>query len=68
MIDFYAARTGNGFRVAIALEEAGLAYRTSQVDLRAPRPADYLALTPTGRIPTIVDHDAPPVPLVLTLH
>ena len=68
MIDFYAARTGNGFRVAIALEEAGLAYRTIQVDLRAPRPADYLALNPTGRIPTIVDHDAPPVPLVLTLH
>ena len=66
MIDLYAARTGNGFRVAIALEEAGLAYRTIPVDLRSPRSADYLALNPTGRIPTIVDHDATPAPLVLT--
>ena len=66
MIDLYAARTGNAFRAAIALEESGLAYRVIPVDLRAPREAAYLKLNPTGRIPTIVDHDARSEPLVLT--
>jgi len=66
MIDLYAARTGNGFRAAIALEESGLPYQAIPVNLRAPREAAYLALNPMGRIPTIVDHDAGPTALVLT--
>lgn len=69
MIDAYTYGTSNGQRVAIALEESGLPYRAHRVDLLAgeQRSAEYLALNPTGRIPTLVDRDAPGGrPLVLT--
>ena len=69
MIDFYTFGTSNGQRVAIALEETGFPYTVHKVDLfkgEQKRP-EYLALNPTGRIPTIVDRDGPGgKPLVLT--
>lgn len=69
MIDFYTFGTSNGHRVAIALEETGLPYAVHKVDLQQgeqKRP-EFLALNPTGRIPTIVDADGPGgKPLVLT--
>ena len=60
MIDLYTARTPNGFKVSIALEELGLAYETHAVDLQAEQQKEpwFLALNPNGRIPVIVDHDA----------
>jgi GST-like protein len=61
MIEFYTAQTSNGHRVAIVLEECGLAYRTHKLDLfkGEQRNPDYLALNPAGQIPTIVDPDGP---------
>lgn len=60
MIDLYTARTPNGFKVSIALEELGLPYTTHPIDLKADEQKQdwFLALNPNGRIPVIVDHDA----------
>ncbi len=67
MIDFYTAATPNGWKVAIALEELGLEYTVHAFQLSADehKTAEYLALNPNGRIPTIVDHDAPSGPLTI---
>jgi GST-like protein len=61
VIDLYTASTGNGQRPAIAMEEAGLAYRVHKINLakgeqRAP---DFLKLNPSAAIPVIVDGDGP---------
>jgi GST-like protein len=61
MIDFHTYDTSNGQRVAIMLEECGLAYRVHKVDLAQGeqlRP-EFLALNPSGAIPVIVDPDGP---------
>lgn len=66
MIELYVAGTHNGIRAAIALAESGLAYRVHKVNLATPlaeRPADFLAATPLGRIPAIVDPDGPGGPI-----
>ncbi len=69
MIDLYLAGTSNGLRAAVALEEAGLAYRAHKVDLakgeqRAP---EFLKLNPAAMIPVIVDSEGPGgKPLTLT--
>jgi GST-like protein len=57
MIDLYTAPTPNGWKVSIALEELGLAYKVHPVrlDKLEQREPWYLALNPNGRIPTIVD-------------
>ncbi len=60
MLTLYTARTPNGFKASIALEELGLRYEVYPVDLKAneqKHPA-FLALNPNGRIPVLVDHDA----------
>jgi glutathione S-transferase len=61
LLDFYTYDTSNGQRVAIMLEECGLAYRTHKVDLTKgeQRHAEFLRLNPTGAIPVIVDTDGP---------
>ncbi len=61
MIDLYTYRTSNGRKVSIMLEECGLAYKTHVVDITAGEqdaPA-FRAINPNGRIPAIVDRDAP---------
>ncbi len=60
MIELYTARTPNGFKVSIALEELGLPYTAHAVDLKAEQQKEpwFLALNPNGRIPVVVDHDA----------
>ncbi|OOE91419.1 glutathione S-transferase [Salinivibrio sp. MA427] len=57
MIEFYSAATPNGQKVAIALEEMGLAYQLHPIDLMAneQKQPDFLAINPNGRIPAIVD-------------
>lgn len=59
MFDFYTAKTPNGYKVWIMLEELGLKYETHMVDLKAnqQKTPDYLKINPNGRIPTIVDRE-----------
>lgn len=59
MIDFYTYATPNGRKVAIMLEECGLAYRTHAVDLTKgeQKKPDFIKINPNGRVPAIVDHE-----------
>lgn len=61
MIELLGDATGNCVRVAIALEEAGLPYRATKIDLSKgeQRSPAYLRLCPIGRVPTIVDDRGP---------
>ena len=65
MIDFHYWPTPNGWKVSIMLEETGLPYRTIPVDIRRgeQRWPEFLAISPNGRMPAIVDHDAGGGPL-----
>ena len=67
MIDLHTTATANGYKASIMLEEVGLPYRVIDYDLSKGehmKPA-YLALNPVGRVPTIVDHDAPGDPVAV---
>ena len=60
MIDLYTAATPNGYKVSIALEELALPYEMHVLSLSGgdqKKPA-FLAISPNGRIPAIVDRDA----------
>jgi len=61
MIELYSWPTPNGFKVSIALEETGLAYRAIAVDIGAGDQfeAGFLAISPNNKIPAIVDPDGP---------
>jgi len=60
MIDFYYAPTPNGWKVAIMLEECGLRYNTVLMKLsRGDQFSEaFLAISPNGKMPAIVDNDA----------
>jgi len=61
MIEVYSWATPNGHKVHIMLEECGLPYRVTAVDIGAGdqfRP-DFLAISPNNKIPAIVDSDGP---------
>ncbi len=60
MIDLYTAPTPNGHKASCTLEALELEYKTHFVNIsegEQKRP-DFLALSPNGRIPAIVDRDA----------
>ena len=61
MIDLYYWPTPNGWKISIALEEMGLPYRTKPVNIgRGEQFApDFLAISPNGRMPAIVDDEPP---------
>lgn len=61
MIDFYYWPTPNGHKIAIALEELGLAYRTVPVNILRgeQKTPEFIAISPNNRIPAIVDSDGP---------
>jgi GST-like protein len=61
MIDLYYAPTPNTWKASIMLEECGLPYRVTRIDIMAgdQKQPEFLAINPNGRIPAIVDHDAP---------
>lgn len=61
MIELYAAKTSNGVRARIGLEECQLQYTLRAVDLREgqQKTAAFLSLNPNGKIPVIVDSDGP---------
>lgn len=61
MIELWSVPTANGQKVHIALEEAGLAYRATMVDLTKGehRTPEFLALNPFGKAPVMRDPDGP---------
>ena len=66
MIDFYYWPTPNGWKISIMLEECGFKYRTIPVDIgRGDQfKPEFLAISPNGRMPAIVDHAGDePVPV-----
>ncbi len=67
MIDLYYWPTPNGWKVSIMLEELGLDYTLKLVDLGKGEQMtpSFLAISPNGRMPAIVDHDAEGGPLSL---
>ena len=61
MIDLHTWPTPNGFKVSIMLEEIGLPYTVSPVDIQAGdqfKPV-FLKISPNNKIPAIVDLDGP---------
>lgn len=65
MISFYTWTTPNGRKVAILLEELGLAYESISVNLGRNEQftPGFLAISPNNKIPAIVDHGAEGGPL-----
>ena len=59
MIKFYFNGSPNPTKIALALEEMGLAYEPIPVDPRRGDQfkADYLAVNPNAKVPSIVDGD-----------
>jgi GST-like protein len=59
LIEFYYAPTPNGWKVAIMLEECGLAYDTHLLNLAAGDQFDpaFLKISPNAKMPAIVDRD-----------
>ena len=59
MIDLYFAATPNGYKLALFLEEAGLAYEIIPVNISHGdqyRP-EYLVISPNNKIPAMLDFD-----------
>lgn len=67
MIDFHYWPTPNGWKAAIMLEECGFEYRMVPMDIRhgAQHAVAFRRISPNGRMPAIVDHDAPGGPLAV---
>ena len=59
MIKFYFSGAPNPTKVALFLEEAGLAYEPIPIDTRkgAQHKPDYLKVNPNAKVPSIVDGD-----------
>jgi GST-like protein len=60
MIKFYFSGAPNPTKVALLLEETGLAYEPIPVDTRKGQQftPEFLAVNPNGKVPAIVDGDA----------
>ena len=60
-IQLYAFDTPNGRKISVALEEMELPYDVRIVDLRRGQQHDpeFLQISPSGKIPAIVDPDGP---------
>ena len=61
MIRFYYHPTPNPAKVALALEDMGLAYQTIPIDTAKgeQHSPDFRAINPNGKVPAIVDEDGP---------
>jgi len=59
MIDLYTAKTPNGHKASVTLEELGLPYNVHAFELSAldQKQDWYLKVNPNGRIPAIIDRD-----------
>jgi GSH-dependent disulfide-bond oxidoreductase len=59
MIDLHYVSTGNNLKIAIMLEETGLAYRLVKYDMFAGThlTPQFRKVNPNNKLPAIVDHD-----------
>lgn len=59
MIDLYTARTPNGFKASVTLEELGMDYNVHNVKLMEHEQKEdwFLKINPNGRIPAIIDRE-----------
>lgn len=66
-LELYYFPTPNGRKVSIALEEMGLGYSVKLVDILAGAQtrSDFLAISPGGRIPALVDRASGAEPVVI---
>lgn len=57
MITLYTFATPNGHKASVLLEELGLTYRVHKIDVVAGenRHPDYLAISPIGKVPAVVE-------------
>ena len=57
MLKLYTASTPNGWKASVTLEELGLEYQVHKIILQdqQQKEADYVAINPNGRIPTLID-------------
>src|SRR3954471_20218658 len=60
-IELHAFDTPNGRKISVALEEMALQYTVKVVDIRKGQQheADFLKISPNGKIPAIVDFGGP---------
>jgi GST-like protein len=60
-IELHAFDTPNGRKISVALEEMGVPYTVTRVDIRNGQQfePDFLAISPNGKIPAIIDTDGP---------
>src|SRR4051794_15942258 len=58
MIEVFFAPTPNCWKVTVLLEELGVPYRTTPVDLGegGQFEPEFLAISPNNRVPAIIDH------------
>jgi GST-like protein len=61
MIELYACNTSNGQRGAVMLAEAGLAFNTHILNLKAGehKTPEFRKINPVGAVPVIIDPDGP---------
>ena len=64
MITLYSYPSPNGHKASIMLEETGLPYETVRVDVTTGENLEpgFLAISPLGKIPALIDHDAANAP------
>ena len=60
-IELHSFNTPNGRKISVALEEMGLPYTVTVVDITKDEQfaPDFLAISPNNKIPAIVDPDGP---------
>ena len=61
ILQLYSLPTPNGVKVAIALEELGLAYEPHRIEFGPDgvKSPEFISLNPNGRIPAIIDPNGP---------
>ena len=61
MIDLYTSATPNGQKIHIMLEECGLDYRVTWIDIDKGDQFDpaFLEISPNNKVPALVDEDGP---------
>ena len=59
MIELFSADTPNGKKISIMLEEVGLDYKVTKVDLNKDEQfqPDFRKISPFSKIPVIIDHN-----------